>query len=209
MALDSNAGPVCPGPQEKLGKDASPEAIVQAQLETSQCLSAEVERIQKSLDELKLKPATQTAPISNLDYSLPTDFKFRPDLSEPKADPFNLNLTNLNQKPLTDKDIDRIIKESRMPLGGALPVETFRLEDFQNKRLNLDLPKDYLSGPSQRYGPMTNIPMLPPNEEIRRWLDRKVTTDFQMGNNTITFSLNGRRCGLRSRPALCFSTPIK
>lgn len=195
MALDSNAGPVCPGPQEKLGKDASPEAIAQAQLETSQCLSAEVERIQKSMD-----------------HKLPTDFKFRANLSEPKADPFNLNglnINGLNQKPLTDKDIDRIIKESRMPLGGALPVETFRLEDFQNKRLNLDLPKDYLSGPSQRYGPMTNIPMLPPNEELRRWLDRKVTTDFQMGNNTITFSLNGRRCGLRSRPALCFSTPIK
>lgn len=207
MALDSNAGPVCPGPQEKLGKDASPEAIAQAQLETSQCLSAEVERIQKSLDDLKLKPATQAAPISNLDYSLPTDFKFRPNLSEPKADPFNIN--GLNQKPLTDQDIDRLIKETRMPLGGALPVENFKLEDLQTKRLNLELPKDYFHSPSARYGPMQNMPMLPASEDMRRWLDRKVTTDFQMGNNTITFSLNGRRCGLRSRPALCFSTPIK
>lgn len=195
MPLDPRDGPVCPRPEENSGQT----------LDVSTCLSQEVERIQKDLDRLKLQPQEEK-PVN---YSLPSEFRLTPsqEIKLGPHDPFAIR----TDKPLTDKDIDRLIKENRMPLGGALPLESFKLDPDYDKsgRLNLNMPKDYYGRPTSRYGPMQDMPMLPPNEDIRRWLDRKVTTDFQMGNNTVTFSLNGRRCGLRSRPALCFSTPIK
>ena len=126
----------------------------------------------------------------------------------PKTSPqFDINaatsLPDEKLKPLSQAQLDKI------------PIEGFKLpanSDFLKPRLNLDLPKQFPADPyrNRDNGPFATPPRMETSRpDLRRWLDEKVTFNTRFGNTDLEISLNTRRCGMKSKPGICFTYKIK